>query len=143
MSSTQFARPGNSSSRLSLFRLRNEGSLSNTEFGLLSEKITATTVGPLRKAGDDSEADKRLQINIRIDRCCGGRVVVDHIKGPIFPDEVYCLFGAGSSMMVAGRIEANSWSANMDAAPIGLNAQRVGFIIPRRSLYPRDAMGFN
>jgi hypothetical protein len=39
-------------------------------------------------------------------------VVIDHVFGPILPDDVYCSIGAGYSVVVPGQVTPGSWSAN-------------------------------
>ena len=41
-----------------------------------------------------------------------GVVIADHLQGAIFPDDFYCVVGAGNYYVVPGRTEATSWSAN-------------------------------
>src|ERR1700761_8231060 len=94
-----------------LSRLHSDGALSNEEFELLRRNFAGET---LATAGLVENAQGRSRLS-GVWLCATAAVVLvfaDHMKGPIFPDEIYCMLGAGRSFVVAGRTEANSWSAN-------------------------------
>jgi hypothetical protein len=96
-----------------LLRLRKEGSLSDNEFELLRKKVTSSANDQPRDSKDDTEKTGSSNTTFGLLVAAAiGLIVVDHVKGPIFPDEAYCVVGAGKSVVVAGRTEANSWSAN-------------------------------
>jgi hypothetical protein len=96
-----------------LSRLHREGSLSDDEFHSLKQKIVTSAESShllgnaVGKAPNTAGSTFGLIIAGLI-----GLIVVDHVSGPILPDELYCVMGAGSSFIEPGRTEANSWSAN-------------------------------
>lgn len=96
-----------------LSRLHEEGSLSDDEFHSLKQKIVTSAENSqlsgnaVRKASSPGGSTFGLIIAGLV-----GLIVVDHVSGPILPDDLYCAMGAGSSFIEAGRTEANSWSAN-------------------------------
>src|ERR1700759_1132779 len=92
-----------------LSRLHSEGTLSSEEFELLKRSFAVETpaaAGVIENAGGRSRLSG-------IWLCAIAAVLVvsvDHMNGPILWDEIYCMLGAGRSLVVPGRTEANSWS---------------------------------
>lgn len=94
-------------------RLHKEGSLTDNEFYSLKQKIVAVPVSP--QVADHAAATNANNASSTfglIVIALIGLIVLDHVNGAILPDEVYCVVGAGSSIVEPGRTEANSWSAN-------------------------------
>jgi hypothetical protein len=95
-----------------LTRLRQEGALSDSEFELLEKQVIAEE-RRLNKGADGGrqrpESISTFSLFVVAAICL---IALDYIKGPLLPDDLYCLLGAGNSVIIAGRTEANAWSSN-------------------------------
>ncbi len=92
-----------------LSRLHAQGSLSDDEFSRLKQKIVPRA--ETRQVGNTIARHRGSTLGMVVAAIIG-LIVVDQLSGPILPDELYCVLGAGSSFVEPGRTEANSWSAN-------------------------------
>ena len=96
-----------------LSRLHREGSLSDDEFFRLKRKISeGRETSPVLSADAAKTVNNGSSTLGFIIVALIGLIVLDHIKGSILPDELYCVVGAGTSIIEPGRTEANAWSAN-------------------------------
>lgn len=118
--------PSHTSSLSDLVRLRNEGEITAEEFDLLKHRLIYGESSAKEAVADTTNATRiepEGQSNVFslsiVVIAIAGLIYADNARGRIFPDDLYCVVGAGTAYQQAGRTEATSWSANN-----GCNASR-------------------
>lgn len=84
--------------------LRDKGIITNDEFLAMQQNGVSETRSPL--------IDLEIGAGWILIALIVGAIALDHLQGPIFPDFVYCVVGAGVKLHQPAQTTANSWSAN-------------------------------
>jgi hypothetical protein len=96
-----------------LNRLRGDGALTEGEFDNLKQQLLDDSGSQIPFTDTNKPADKSTASGFAALLIAAiGLTVVDHFKGGIFPDDFYCVVGAGTAYSVPARTEATGWSAN-------------------------------
>jgi hypothetical protein len=100
-----------------LAALHQEGSLTAKEFQDLKETVirrsrSYVSVGETRPNPPVEPKAAQSILSSLVPALLVGMIWLDHVRGPLFPDDWYCAIGAGTGVRESGYTQADSWSAN-------------------------------